>query len=288
MIRFEHRTDPVLGALLWMSDGKTELAAALDIGVRIVQLHAVGEKDLLYHQPEDLSDGLTTQQGWRIFGGHRFWASPESERSYYPDCQPVIWEQLPDGVCLRQAVDPWTAFEKTLTVRLLPDGRIEAAHVLTNCGQRPSRAAAWGVTTLCGGGEAYLPFPRTDAGEYYPSRAMALWGGTSLADERLRFEPDAIRATHLPMETSLKIGISSSTGELSMTNFGQRLRIEFAPLTPAQCSDCGCNAEVYLNRHIMELETLGPLTLLQPGESTTHTEYWHVERLTAAWEEKMG
>ena len=122
-MQIEHRTDAKRGNLIWLSDGRTEAAPALDFGIRIVHLSCAGKPNLFYSQPDDLSDGLATEAGWRIYGGHRFWSSPESTRSYYPDNAPVACELLADGVCLRQRTDPWTGFEKTLILRFLPAGR---------------------------------------------------------------------------------------------------------------------------------------------------------------------
>lgn len=158
-MQIEHRMDARLGNLIWLSDGRTEAAAALDFGIRIVHLSCAGKPNLFYSQPEDLSDGLKTEEGWRIYGGHRFWASPESSRSYYPDNAPVACELLADGVCLRQRTDPWTGFEKTLILRFAPDGRLSAEHILTNRNPQTVQAAAWGVCTLRGGGTARIPFP---------------------------------------------------------------------------------------------------------------------------------
>ena len=153
-MQIEHRMDARLGNLIWLSDGRTEAAAALDFGIRIVHLSCAGKPNLFYSQPDDLSDGLATEAGWRIYGGHRFWSSPESTRSYYPDNAPVACELLADGVCLRQRTDPWTGFEKTLILRFLPDGRLSAEHILTNRNPQTVQAAAWGVCTLRGGGTA--------------------------------------------------------------------------------------------------------------------------------------
>lgn len=111
-MQIEHRMDAKRGNLIWLSDGWTEAAAALDFGIRIVHLSCAGKPNLFYSQPDDLSDGLATEAGWRIYGGHRFWSSPESTRSYYPDNAPVACELLADGVCLRQRTDPWTGFER--------------------------------------------------------------------------------------------------------------------------------------------------------------------------------
>ena len=164
-MQIEHRMDAKRGNLIWLSDGRTEAAAALDFGIRIVHLSCAGKPNLFYSQPDDLSDGLATEAGWRIYGGHRFWSSPESTRSYYPDNAPVACELLADGVCLRQRTDPWTGFEKTLILRFLPDGRLSAEHLLTNRNPQTVQAAAWGVCTLRGGGTARIPFPGGTAGE---------------------------------------------------------------------------------------------------------------------------
>ena len=266
--------------LIWLSDGRTESAAALDFGIRIVHLSCAGKPNLFYRQPDDLSDGLATEAGWRIYGGHRFWSSPESTRSYYPDNAPVACELLADGVCLRQRTDPWTGFEKTLILRFLPDGRLSAEHILTNRNPQTVQAAAWGVCTLRGGGTARIPFPGGTAGEYTPGRVLSLWGQTSLADERLQFGPEEICARHLPRGTSLKLGVYTAKGKITAENLGQRLTVSCEVHPIAQCADHGCNVELYLNPDVMELETLGVLARLAPGQSTHHTEFWTLEPLS--------
>ena len=42
--------------------------------------------------------------------------------------------------------------------------------------------------------------------------------------------------------------------------------------------DCGCSFETFTNADFLELETLGPLTRLHPGETVTHTERWAAHR----------
>ena len=201
-MQIEHRMDAKRGNLIWLSDGRTEAAAALDFGIRIVHLSCAGKPNLFYSQPDDLSDGLATEAGWRIYGGHRFWSSPESTRSYYPDNAPVACELLADGVCLRQRTDPWTGFEKTLILCFLPRG------------------------------------------------------------------------------TSLKLGVYTAKGKITAENLGQRLTVSCEVHPIAQCADHGCNVELYLNRDVMELETLGVLARLAPGQSTHHTEFWTLEPLS--------
>ena len=40
--------------------------------------------------------------------------------------------------------------------------------------------------------------------------------------------------------------------------------------------DFGCNFEVFTNREFLELETLGPKIVLEPGEQVTHEESWQL------------
>jgi hypothetical protein len=40
--------------------------------------------------------------------------------------------------------------------------------------------------------------------------------------------------------------------------------------------DYGCNAESYRNDGFIEVETVGPLTHLTPGQAATHVERWEL------------
>ena len=281
-MKTEIRNDSELGRVLWMTDGQTELAVTLDVGIRVIHLSCAGMQNLLYRQPADCSDGLQTPDGWRIFGGHRFWAAPESEKSYYPDQQPLEYALAGDGVILCQPIDPWTGLQKTLTLHFCPDGSIRAEHRLTNCSDHPVEAAAWGVTTMAGGGTAQIPFAGrvTETEQYNPERVVSLWGTTSLGDERICFTKDGISATHLPSDDYFKIGLYSFAGKMTMQNFEQEFELSIKPLPMEDCADLGCNLELYMNRHVMELESLGKRTLMQLGQSAEHTEIWRVRKLS--------
>ncbi len=42
--------------------------------------------------------------------------------------------------------------------------------------------------------------------------------------------------------------------------------------------DFGCSFETFTNAEFLELETLGPLTRIEPGKSAEHTERWTLQR----------
>lgn len=276
----EKRHTEAYGNVVYLTDGHTELAAALDYGLRVVHLSCAGGENILYRQNDACSDGVTTAQGWRLYGGHRFWAAPESERSYYPDNEPVSCTLLADGVQLTQNIDPWTQLQKELTIRFLPNGEVQADHTLINAGSEPVSVAPWGITTLRGGGMAAIPFPPTVTGEYNPRRVVALWGGTRMDDPRLTFGRDALEVRWDGENGDYcKVGLYNSVGAASYTVDGQRFTLTFPVEELTAYPDQGCNTEIFVGRLFLELESLGQVQTLYSGGRAMHTERWRVENV---------
>ena len=42
--------------------------------------------------------GLTKSDKWLLFGGHRLWHAPEAARTYYPDFEPVLVQEIENGL----------------------------------------------------------------------------------------------------------------------------------------------------------------------------------------------
>lgn len=264
--------------VLWLTDGHTEVGVALDYGIRVVHLSHAGMENLFYQQPDDCSDGFTDDNGWRLYGGHRFWLAPETERTYFPDNAPVEYTVHENGVELRQQEDPWLKVIKTLEIRFHDDGTIELTHGIQNTGDAPLTAALWGINTLAAGGRAQIRFSGVRADDFLPHRVVALWADTSLGDPRITFTRDMLLAQHGPSEDYFKLGLFTRDGFATFENRGQRLELSFPSFQPEQYSDLGCNFELYMNSYFMELETLGIRHTLQPGECACHRESWSVHK----------
>jgi len=59
----------------------------------------------------------------------------------------------------------------------------------------------------------------------------------------------------------------------------------------ADYPDFGCSVEIFTNAAMLELETLGPLAMVEPGASLEHTEQWSlhtVPDLSAATDDEMA
>jgi hypothetical protein len=51
---------------------------------------------------------------------------------------------------------------------------------------------------------------------------------------------------------------------------------QFARDPQANYPDGGCNCEMFTNQSMLEVETLGPLATLSPGQSVEHKENWAI------------
>lgn len=265
------------GRVLWLSSECAEVGVALAFGIRVVHLSCAGKENLYYVQPADLSDGFTTKDGWRLYGGHRLWMAPESDDSYYPDNDPVSYEIQDNAVVISQKHDPVLGIQKFLRLTFLEDGGIKLEQGFRNVSDKPIDGASWGVNTLDAGGRAFIPFANNnDADVYTPHRVVSLWSDTNLHDPRLTFDKQGLTAQHMPLPDYLKLGLYCVEGKAVFENKGQRLEIFFDSHPLSKYPDNGCNFELYMCSEFMELETMGTKEHLLPGESTSHTETWYL------------
>ncbi len=72
----------------------------------------------------------------------------------------------------------------------------------------------------------------------------------------------------------LKVGFPNPRGWLAYW-LDDCLFVKQAPFEPeGNYYDLGSSSECYCNDQFLELETLGPWTILEPGESVNHVEMW--------------
>jgi hypothetical protein len=253
----------------------------LDAGPRLVRLSVGGGENLLAEAPEVCWP--TAAGVFHLRGGHRVWASPEvSGVTDEPDDRPITVEELANGaVRLLGQPGPRSNLQPELIVRLDDEcPRVVVRNRLINHGVEPAHVAAWGITMLRQGGLAVLPQPRgtLPGRELQPNRLLALWPYASWQDGRLRVTDAAGFVRSVPGEP-FKVGQWNPDGWLAyvlgQTVFLKRFYADHGGLY----ADLGCNAEVYANQAYIELESLGPLLELQPGESVAHTEIWDMLNL---------
>lgn len=249
------------------------LTAAVEIGPRILFFGAPGGQNLLWVNPEH--EGKRGGADWRIYGGHRLWHAPESNpRSYAPDNDPVQVEITATTITLSQSVESGTGIEKEIA--LIPDteGRsVRIRHKLTNRSHWRVELAPWAITAMASGSTALVPVPHGEPG-LLPAGSIAVWPYSNLADERFTAGTSFLRVKQNRNPQAFKIGSHAKRGWCAGASAHGTLVKRVAYNASASYPDFGSTVEVYTNEHMLELETLGPLTVLEPGGSATHDEVW--------------
>jgi hypothetical protein len=258
-----------------------------DVGPRIVWYGFNGSDNVLFELVSHA--GLTGGDEFRLYGGHRLWVSPEVERTYFPDNRAVDVEHNGSSIRLIAPVEdrcPGTNLQKELEIEL-QDGssRVSLLHRVTNRDNKPTELAAWAPTMMRARGRGIVPLPpriAMDKDHYLPVGPMTLWSFTDLADPRWCFGTEYIQLQQRPDRVGRfeeqMTGIFNPLGWGAYLSAGL-LFVKRAPVVHgATYPDFGCNFELFTNREFLELETLGPLVRLAPGQSTTHTELWELFR----------
>jgi len=247
--------------------------------LRIVRLTPTGKPNLF----ADLGkESISTPYGDFYFrGGHRLWHAPEAfPRSYVPDNEGAIVDQIENGVRLRQPAGTWSQIAKTIEVVLHPDApEISVKHKLRNEGTTLVDLAPWALTMMRLGGTAIVPQAtgNVDEAGLLPNRNLVLWPYTQVNDPRIALRDDFILVRADVKVPALKLGCLSPQGWIGYWVEGNFFVKRFNQPQPAIAyPDHGCNVEIYCNDKFIELETLGPLINLEPGATVSHTEVWEI------------
>ncbi len=248
-------------------------------GPRLVGLYLAGRSEnLLAELPNVISK--TPLGDFRFLGGHRLWHAPEAHpRTYEPDNGGLAFQETESGVFLYGRLESSTDIQKSMQIDLKPDApAVVIQHTLTNHSAWPVELAAWAITQFPLGGVAILPQPTgpSDPAGLLPNRRLILWPYTRWSDERLSLDEEYILIQGISQLPPVKIGYANSCGWLGYYRDG----VFFCKRIPAyrqdNFPDFGVNSECYCNNQFLELESLGPLTRLEPGEALQHIETWEL------------
>jgi len=273
-----------------LSNGTVEAVVTTDVGPRIIRYGFPGEDNILGEHPDA---SVETDLGvWKPYGGHRLWTAPEAiPRSYVPDTEPVACEVLGElAVCLTQPVEAETGIEKQMTVTLDAEGTgVTVVHRITNTGLWGIEVAPWALSIMNGGGFVIIPQePYRSHDEYLlPARPMVLWHYTDLSDPRFTIGKRYLRLrTDAATEEPQKVGLADKQGWAAYFRQGTLFIKQFPYEDGVTYPDGGCNCETYTSAAFVELETVGPMHDLQPGEAAEHVEQWNLFRGVDAGEDE--
>jgi hypothetical protein len=265
-----------LANCLKLTNGQIEVVVTTDIGPRIIHYGLTSGENVF----AQLGGSIEKKREWQPWGGHRLWIAPEGQpRSYGPDNTPIAYENAgPRGIRLKQPVEPATGIEKEIVVTLDETGSgVTVLHRLTNRGKSPFELAPWALTIMNGGGTAIVPQEpyKRHQDALLPARALVLWHYTDLADPRFAIGPKFIRlSSDASRAEPQKIGVMNKAGWAAYARQGTLFVKRVAWQEGATYPDYGSSTEVFTEGTFIEVETVGPLKTLRPGETAEHTERW--------------
>jgi len=215
-----------------------------------------------------------------LIGGHRLWSAPETRATTYVADAPVLTSELDGGVRV-ESNDTGQTLMKVMEVR--PSGSsLIVDHTLVNVSSESVETAAWAITMVRLGGAVVIPVPERGLDEVglQASFALVAWPYSDPADPRLTFDKSGARIS-VEEGPTFKVGVSSLLGRVEYVLGDLRFTKTIEPYDPTErYADLGAVIQVYVGSGFCEIETLGPLRNLTPGDSVTHREVWEVGSTT--------
>ena len=263
-----------------LTNGKIELILTGDVGPRIIRFGFVGGPNEFCEWPEQL--GTIGGDAWKIYGGHRLWHAPEIEpRTYAPDNEKVEVQDHKQFIRAIQPVETLTGMQKEMDIALSAKANhVQVTHRITNKGQWAVELAPWALSVMAPGGVAIIPLPPRGSHpeNLLPNTVMIAWAYTDMTDPRWTWGKKTILLCQQQGENVLpqKIGFGLVDGWAAYANGGRLFLKQFPYIKGAKYPDGGCNFEAFTNKQMLEVESLGPLTTLQPGATVEHIEQWHL------------
>lgn len=268
-----------------LSNGQVDAVVVTAIGPRIMAFGPTGGPNLFYVREREA--GGRNEAEWTFRGGWRLWVAPERrETTYSLDNAPCSTDV--NGATLRVTgpAQPNAGLQKTIEVSLDPEQpRLHLVSHLRNIGDRPRTYAAWSLSVLRPGGRAFVPLDVGPLDAFDAIRRLILWSYTEVADPRYRVGDRLVQIDHTKVPAAApgatgrrddesKIGVDSAQGWSAYLLDGTLYVKRFAHATDGQYPDGGATIEVYSSAEFLELEQLGPLTTIKPGEEIVFPEDW--------------
>ena len=265
------------GRSLYADNGVVQLIIPLEYGIRIGHFSYIGEENVFYVQPKNMK-ALTTEDGWRIRGGHRLWVAPENEDTYCPDNAPIAYEIQDEEIILTQGIDARLGVKKSIQLSFGEEASVHLTHKIENCGEEAITRSLWAVSVMAPGGTEYIPLGQREGGMSHWHR-ISWWDHTCLGDERVTYEQDMIKIQHLPIDKRYKIGVGHPSEPVRYVNKQVVFEKNYNFSSDAVYPDGDVSFETFFCLHMAEIESLSPLYTIAPGESAEHKETWKLYRV---------
>lgn len=262
---------------LRLSNGTIELVVTLDLGPRVIRFGFVDGQNLFHTFASTLGTNAGAQ--WESYGGHRLWHAPEvMPRTYYPDNNPVAHEWDGTTLVLTPPEETTNKLQLSIAITMDPDKPlVSLQHRIQNTHVWDTELAPWCLSVMATGGRAIFPQEKyvSHDDSLVPGRPLVLWNFTHMADPRWTWGNKYIQLQQDDsIPTKQKAGAMNTRAWAAYDLNGDVFIKHFGYTPDATYPDFGCNCEFFTMPEFLEVESLGPLTRLAPGETAEHTEQW--------------
>lgn len=264
-----------------VTNGEVELIVTGDVGPRIIRFGFVGGQNLFKEFAQQL--GKSGEEKFQLRGGDRVWKAPEDPiATWAPDNVPVEIKVTPTGLIAREPVEPLTKLQKEIEVSLSSTGTtVRIIHRITNRSLFPLEFAPWALTMMAPGGIAVSGFPPRGKhpANLEATNPLVMWAYTNLADPRWKFTKKYLTLRQDPTNAEAqKLGMFNADTWAAYLLGGEAF-VKRTKADPSKTyTDFGCSFETFTNNEFLEVETLGPLTKVQPGQTVELVETWGLFR----------
>lgn len=272
------------GKCVRIANDDAEILVTVDGGPRVISYRRIDGENLFFNDLD--GKNIVTEPSiketfgkdvYELWGGHRMWATPENmPLSYYPDNEPVAWEQARNSVVFTPNAQPVTDWQYTMTVTLAESGTEAVVKMdIKNLRDEVRTAGAWGITQMRKGGLAICPMNQNMDLCPLPDKMIAFWPYCDMQDKRFSFGKNCYKLQHIDeIKGGFKCGINSTAGWLAYVTKGDVFVKKVAYEAGAAYPDFGCNIETYVDGFMLETESLSPMKELAKGETVSLTEFW--------------
>lgn len=264
-----------------LSNGTVEALVTRSVGPRIIRYGFVGGDNMFCEIPGEQNG--SGEDHWMNRGGHRLWIAPEGpDWSYELDNGPYAEATaIPGGVHVRQEPGPATGVQKEMDITMeSATGFVKIRHRLTNCGNGNVRLAPWTINVMGPEGRELIPLPPKaphSPTTLLPNQNFSFWSYSDFADPRWTWGSRFVMLRQDPSSgTNQKLGIRNKAGWAAYERKGCLFIMKFQHAEGVEYPDFGCNYETFTNNNFTEMECLGPMVTLAPGDSTALDEEWRL------------